>query len=177
MYSITQDGHALSESEYKIDKINKTFIIDEVFGGVVIDFGDKFGWTFTTGNHCIFKTGEDCTFKTGSHCTFNTDSTCIFNTGGSCVFSTLDRCIFSTGDYCTFNTNGECTFNCGSYCTFNTGRRCTFNCGAGCTYMIYDINQNVFKNVDGMSIIFDRKDNKSYALNKELAKLLRIIRG
>ena len=100
IFSITQNGNPLNESEYSIDLETKTFYTSQ--GGLVLDFNRLSNWTFTTGGSCTFETYDDCTFTTGNDCLFHTVANCIFKTGNGCIFK--------TGANCTFDTKAQCTF-------------------------------------------------------------------
>ena len=171
--SIIKCGKPLDKSKYTIDFETKFFFCEE--DNLVLDFPD--GWTLTTGSRCTFLTGADCTFKTGEDCVFKTCYNCKFKTGGHCTFNTADNCTFMTGYGCTFNTGASCIFNTGYYCTFKTDRDCTFDTGEDCTFLVYNINTYIFKQYDGFSIVLDRKDSQRYVLNKDLKKMLKLIKG
>ncbi len=131
-FTVTQNGKPLAKSKYKWDEETRTFSTKQ--NNLVIDFGNEYGITFTTGDLCNFKTGDNCTFKTGDWCTFNTAFDCTFKTGYECTFKTGDCCTFNTASDCTFNTGDNCTFNTASDCTLNTGDHCTFKTGCDCTF-------------------------------------------
>ena len=94
-FIITQEGKPLYKSWYNIDIEAKTFSSKE--HDLVLDFKGLNGWTFTTGNKCMFKAGDKCAFKTGYKCIFDVGNYCTLNTSWGCKFDTLFKCIFNTG--------------------------------------------------------------------------------
>ena len=156
---ITQNGKPLDESLYTIDMENMVFSSGE--DNLVLDFTGLDGWTFKTGNDCIFTTSYGCTFDTGSDCTFKTGSHCTFNTGSDCTFKTSYNCTFKTSYNCTFKTGDDCTFDTGECCIFS----------------LYNIDTCKFKIGDGYSTILDRTDKKHYLLTKEFVKLQKVVNG
>jgi len=131
---------SLPLKDFDWDEENRIF--SSRVNGLVLDFKDINGVTFTTsydctfdtGSNCKFNTNWNCTFKTSNNCTFDTDDNCTFDTGSRSKFDTGWNCKFNTGSHCTFKTSNNCTFDTGSNCTFNTGYTCTFKTSYGCTF-------------------------------------------
>ncbi len=86
MYSITKNGKRAKHLCIIDEKAKSVYTTEN---GLVFDFSDEWGWTFTTGSRCTFKTGHTCTFNTGYGCTFKTGVGCTFDTGYGCTFITL----------------------------------------------------------------------------------------